>query len=238
MFQNFGNRPLPLFLSFGLLATLSACVGAPAPVIGPVTAVPETALGQGEFGTVQAEEYVLRADDIISVVVFREPDLTLENAPIGADGTLSLPLIGPVQAAGLNSRQFARQVEERLAGSYLTQPHVSVNVVEYRSHQVTVEGAVTKPGVFAFRPGTRLSGAIALAEGPKREANENQVAVFRRDREGMTVAKFDYAAMQKGTMIDPVIMPGDRVILGTDTLEQVWQDMLRAVPAIGLFTRL
>ena len=50
------------------------------------------------------------------------------------------------------------------------------------------------------------------------------------------VAKFDYRAVSQGTMIDPVLEPGDRVVVGTSGLSQFWQDLLRALPAFGLFT--
>mgnify|MGYP007056299579 FL=1 len=53
----------------------------------------------------------------------------------------------------------------------------------------------------------------------------------------MAVAKFDYAQVRAGTMIDPVLAPGDRVVVGTSGLSQLWQDFLKAVPAFALFTR-
>jgi len=52
----------------------------------------------------------------------------------------------------------------------------------------------------------------------------------------MTVAKFDYRAVQQGTMIDPVLQPGDRVVVGTSGLSQFWQDVLKTIPVFALFT--
>jgi polysaccharide export outer membrane protein len=112
---------------------------------------------------------------------------------------------------------------------------VSVNVAEYASHLVTVEGAVDTPGVYPFQPGARLSSAIALAKGPKRTAKVQQVAVFRESQEGIMVAKFDYQQMSQGTMLDPVLQPGDRVVMGTDGLSVFWEDLLKALPAFGVF---
>ncbi|MDY7098701.1 MAG: SLBB domain-containing protein [Pseudomonadota bacterium] len=112
---------------------------------------------------------------------------------------------------------------------------VSVNIREYASHRVTVEGAVAQPGVFEFAPGARLSSAIAMARGPERSARTEQVAVFRQSANGIQVAKFDYGQIKQGTMLDPVLEPGDRVVMGTDGLSVFWQDFLRTVPAIGVF---
>ena len=112
---------------------------------------------------------------------------------------------------------------------------VSVNIATYASHLVTVEGAVENPGVYSFQPGARLSSAIALAAGPTRTANTEQVAVFREGPDGIMVAKFDYQQMSQGTMLDPVLEPGDRVVMGTDGLSVFWQDFLRSVPVFGIF---
>jgi polysaccharide export outer membrane protein len=100
-----------------------------------------------------------------------------------------------------------------------------------------VEGAVTESGVFEFTPGTRLSGGIALAKGPTRVADVREVAIFREGPSGTLIAKFDYAQVRAGGMMDPVLQPGDRIVVGTDNLSQTWQDILRALPAFGIFSQ-
>ena len=102
-------------------------------------------------------------------------------------------------------------------------------------HLVTVEGAVDKPGVYSFQPGARLSTAVAMASGPKRTAKVSQVAVFRESPQGVMVAKFDYAQVSRGAMLDPVLEPGDRVVMGTDGLSVFWEDLLKALPVFGVF---
>ncbi len=49
------------------------------------------------------------------------------------------------------------------------------------------------------------------------------------------VAKFDYRQISQGTMMDPVLQPNDRVVVGTDGLSVFWQDLLKALPAFGIF---
>ncbi|WP_168176415.1 polysaccharide biosynthesis/export family protein [Novosphingobium sp. PC22D] len=176
--------------------------------------------------------------DVISITVFREPDLSVTNATVDADGMLVLPLIGSVHAAGSTPGELASLIEHKLANTYLRDPHVSVSISSIVSHKVTVEGAVTDPGIYDLLPGTKLSGAIAMAKGPSRVAKLNQIAVFRQSGDAMYVARFDYNAMEAGTMIDPVLQPGDRIVFGTSALSQGWQDFLRTVPLIGVFTRL
>lgn len=218
-----------------LSAALCACGATPPPAVGPVATTTIESLGQGGYKSAPEASYILRPTDVISVNVFREPDFSVEQLPISADGTVSLPLIGTVMAEGLTIDRLTRQVTQRLDDAGLKRPSVSINVLDHASHLVTVEGGVEKPGVYPFTPGARLSSAIALASGPNRVAKLQEVAVFRETDEGIMVAKFDYAAVSQGTMIDPVLKPGDRVVVGRSGLSQFWQDFLRALPAFGIF---
>lgn len=192
-------------------------------------------MGQEQFSFARSTVYLLQPSDKLSVNVFREPDFSLDNVQIGVEGNVSLPLLGSIQAAGMTAQQFEQDVTKRLAQSGLKSPMVNVNITKYASHLVTVEGAVREPGVYEFVPGARLSSAIAQAKGPERTARIDQVAVFRDGQDGIYVAKFDYGRMRQGTMLDPVLEPGDRVVMGTDGLSVFWQDVLRALPAFGIF---
>lgn len=214
---------------------LAGCASTPEPVIGASVSQPVAEFGQSDFSQAQANFYLLRPADTISVTVFREPDFTLEAVRIGVEGNISMPMLGSISAAGMSAKQFEQDVTRRLMAVGVRAPMVSVNIVEYASHLVTVEGAVETPGVYTFQPGARLSSAIAMARGPKATAKREQVAVFRETEQGVMVAKFDYRQMSQGVMLDPVLQPGDRVVMGTSGLAVFWQDLLKALPAFGVF---
>ena len=230
------HRVVANFVGLAAAASLAGCASTPDPVIGRAASQPVQELGQASYTAARSSTYALRPSDQISVVVFREPDLSLPSVRVGVEGNISLPMIGSIPAAGMSAKQLEQDVTRRLAAAGVRNPIVSVNVSEYASHVVTVEGAVESPGVYAFQPGARLSTAIALASGPKRVSKESQLAVFRETPQGVMVAKFDYAQIRQGTMLDPVLEPGDRVVMGTDGLSQFWEDLLRAIPAFGIFT--
>lgn len=231
------RRVAVAFLPIGLGLGVAACGAGPAAVPGVVQSTPTAALGQQDYDSSVKREYILRPADVISVSVFREEQLSLPEVTVGADGRIALPLIGTVEVAGLTPAQFAGQVERALGARYLHNPAVAINVVSYGSHLVTVEGAVKEAGVYEFVPGTRLSGGISLADGPERIAKLTEIAVFRDSPDGRSVARFDLQAVRAGTMIDPVLQPGDRIVVGTDSLNVFWQDFLKVVPLIGLFVR-
>lgn len=217
---------------------LAACGQTPAPVVGTMAAQPVESDNQGLFAGGAAADYRLLPTDTVSITVFREPDLSVAQVPVGADGNIAVPLVGAVHAQGMTTAELAASLENALGRGYLNRPKVAVNVLQYTSHRVTVEGAVKRSGVYPFAPGARLSSAIAFAEGPSEVAKLDQVVVFRPVAEGMTVAKFDYRAMQQGTSIDPVLEPGDRVVVGTSGLSQFWQQALKALPSFAIFTQL
>lgn len=222
-------------LSALALMSLGACASTPDPVIGTAVSTPRSDLGQAGFTAMRSTSYQMRPSDQISVNVFREPDFSLENVRIGVGGNVSLPLLGTIPAAGMTAAQFESDVARRLEAAGLRSPMVSVNVNEYASHLVTVEGAVGEPGVYAFQPGARLSAAVAMGGGLTRTAQSEQVAVFRESPDGIMVAKFDYAQISQGTMLDPVLEPNDRVVIGTSGMSVFWQDLLTALPAFGVF---
>jgi len=217
------------------VASLAGCASTPDPVIGRAASNPVAELGQAGYSDKASMGYALRPADQVSVVVFREPDLSLSAVRVGVEGNISLPMLGSIPAAGMSAKQLEQDVTRRLAAAGVKNPMVSVNIGEYASHLVTVEGAVESPGVYPFQPGARLSTAIALASGPKRVSKESQLAVFRETPEGIMVAKFDYAQIRQGTMLDPILQPGDRVVVGTDGLSQFWEDLLKTIPAFGIF---
>lgn len=214
---------------------LSGCASTPEPIIGAAVSQPRSDLGQASYSQMASSTYALRASDKISVNVFREPELSVENVRLGVDGAVSLPMLGSIPAAGMTAKQFEQDVSRRLLAAGLRTPMVSVNISEYASHLVTVEGAVEDPGVYAFQPGARLSTAIALADGPTDVAKREQVAVFRESPQGIMIAKFDYAQVSQGTMLDPILQPGDRVVMGTNGLSVFYQNLLQALPAFGVF---
>lgn len=130
---------------FGAASALGACASTPEPVIGAAVGTPRADLGQANYSNTRSTTYLLRPSDKISVNVFREPDFSLGDVRIGVEGNVSLPMLGSIPAAGMTAAQFEQDVTRRLAAAGLRTPMVSVNINEYASHLVTVEGAISYP---------------------------------------------------------------------------------------------
>jgi polysaccharide export outer membrane protein len=104
--------------------------------------------------------------DAVRVLVHQQPDLTTE-ARISERGTLAMPLVGEVKVAGLTQAEAAKAIGESLKkGEYLKNPQVSVAVTTVRSRQVSVLGAVARPGRYPLDDtSSQLSHVIAAAGG-------------------------------------------------------------------------
>lgn len=184
-----------------------------------------------------ADPGTLGPDDKISIIVAREPDLSSTSVMIDSNGTFSMPGVGRIKATGRTPEDLARQITASLASDYINQPQVAINIVERASRRVTVEGAVSQPGIYTYPVGATLIDAIALAHGPERVAKLDRVAIFRTQENTRTVAVFDFKLVRAGRMPNPRLMPGDHVEVGFSGLTQAWQDFLQAAPVFNAFTR-
>jgi polysaccharide export outer membrane protein len=108
----------------------------------------------------------LGANDLLQIVVPYCPELS-RSFRISSDGTLELPLLKKsIDAAGLQPVQLQKKIAaELITEQVLTDPTVSVSVLEYRSKPVSVVGAVNHPLTFQASEGTTLLDAITRAGG-------------------------------------------------------------------------
>lgn len=180
-------------------------------------------------------EYLIGPTDRLRLTVFQVPDLSFDEVRVDAAGNLELPLIGSVVAGGKSPLDLAREIESRLGERFLQNPRVSITVSEASSQKVTVDGAVTKPGVYLMRGRTTLLQAVAMAEGATRVADLDEVAVFRTQGDRRQIAVFDLAAIRSGSAPDPVLQGDDVVVVDTSRLSAIWRDTVAALPALSVF---
>ena len=121
--------------------------------------------------------------------MFKVPELS-RSVQVADSGTINLPLVGEVPAAGKTAQELERDLTKKLGAKYLQSPQVTVFVKEYNSQRVTIEGAVKKPGVYPIRGKTSLLQFIATAEGLSDDA-QSEVVVFRKATASACAGKFD-----------------------------------------------
>jgi len=183
------------------------------------------------------EVYHLQAGDVVSITVFREPDLSVLETPIDNMGNLFLPLIGQIRAAGRTQADLSAEIEQAYGQTYLREPRVAVIVNETMSNTVAVEGEVIQPGVYPLPPGATLLSALAQARSPSLSAKLDEVLVFRNVNGQRMGARFDVVAIRAGRAPDPQILGGDVIVVGFSRVRGGYQDFLRAAPILNVFTQ-
>ena len=160
-----------------------------------------------------ANTYRITPHDLLQIEVFQVEELSSEER-VNEEGFIAMPLIGAVMVGGLTPREAEDRIADILGKSYLQDPQINIFVKEYANLNVTVAGAVNKPGVFPLKGRTTLLQAIAMAEGVTRVANDNEVVIFRsQSGRGGQAYVVDLEKIQEGTLADPVLVADDRVIV-------------------------
>jgi polysaccharide export outer membrane protein len=168
-----------------LLLTLAACA--------PGRSLPPLPPADGA-------DYRLGPGDAVRIITFGEEALTGEFR-VGDSGSIALPLIGPVRAAGATPAELEGRVAAALRRSNLLRnPSVAVEVTAYRP--VYVLGEVNKPGQYPYQPGMTVVTAAAVAGGFTYRAVDAYVSVVRsQGGEAIEAKASRHASIQPGDVI-------------------------------------
>lgn len=156
--------------------------------------------------------YIIGADDMLSINVWKEPDLT-ETLPVRADGMISLPLLHDVKAAGLTPMQLGADITEKLK-KYLSEPHVNVTVTQMNSQRIYAMGEVQHPGSINLLPNMTVLQALASC-GFSQFANTKGIYVLRTENGQQKKISVPYKKLIKGQGMDQniTLKPGDTIVV-------------------------
>jgi polysaccharide export outer membrane protein len=142
------------------------------------------------------EDYVIGPDDVLSVTVFRQPELSREVV-VRHDGKISLPLANEIMAAGATPEQLRVRLTERL-GLFVERPQVTVAVQAINSRKVFVVGEVVRPGVVPLSESMTVLQAIAMAGGLNPFAKKDSLFIMRIVDGKSVRLPFNYTALLAG----------------------------------------
>ena len=109
-----------------------------------------------------SKAYRIAAGDRIGVTVFGQPDLSGE-ATVDQSGNIRLPMVGDVSAVNLTLAELEGSIAQALTPGYVRNPTVTARIAEYSP--IYVLGLVRTPGLYPYREGLSVLGAIARAGG-------------------------------------------------------------------------
>jgi len=167
----------------------------------------------------EPSEFFLGPEDVLKVTVWKSPDLSGE-VTIRPDGTITMPLIGDVPAAGLTANVLAKRIAERLT-EYISSPIVTVQVKEVNSYFIYVLGEVVKPGKYPLKSYANVMQGIALAGGFAPFASKNKIKVLRNvstGSEGHEEKRQIEIPVRYDDILKGTAVPGNFVLLSGDVI--------------------
>jgi len=170
--------------------------------------------GQGAQAAHSDSSYVIGANDVLAINVWKEPDIS-RSVPVRSDGKISLPLVGELTASGQTPLQLEQEITKRLQ-NYISEPEVTVIVSDSKSQKVNILGMVVRPGAYLLTSSTTVLDAIAMAGGFKDFAKQKSIYVLRQAPDGtQKKIPFNYKEVIKGQNAEQNIrlQAGDTLVI-------------------------
>jgi polysaccharide export outer membrane protein len=159
------------------------------------------------------DEYRLGPGDKLRIEVYKDAQLS-QSVQVRPDGKITLPLVGDIEATGRTPIEMRDTITKSLK-EYVTNPTVTVIVVEALASKVYVMGEVTHPGTMDLHGPTTILQALAMAGGFKEFANTKDVKVLRPngDRGAIQTIRFNYKDVLNGDAKPFYLRSGDTVVV-------------------------
>jgi polysaccharide export outer membrane protein len=157
------------------------------------------------------DEYRLGPGDKLRIEVYKDTQLS-QSVQVRPDGKITLPLIGDLDAVDRTPMQLRDTITTQLK-EYMTNPSVTVIVVEAMAATAYVMGEVNHPGAVTLQGGPlTVVQALAIAGGLKDFADVKNIRILRRASATMQAIPFNYKEAIRGAA--PVYLrPGDTVVV-------------------------
>lgn len=160
-----------------------------------------------------AEGYKLRPGDDIQISVWGE-DAMKQEVKVLPDGSITYPLAGKVQVAGLEAPEVEARIKEKLK-AFIPDPQVSVVITKIEGNRVFILGKVTKPGPVSMTGPMTVLEALSSAGGLDKFANQSGIKVIRTTPQGQKAIDVNYDKLIRGQSLESniVLMGGDTIVV-------------------------
>lgn len=157
--------------------------------------------------------YVIGAEDMLDISVWKELEVS-RTVPVRPDGKISLPLLNDVQAVGLTPMQLQKTITDGLR-QFISNPQVSVIVMQINSRRIYILGEVGRPGAFPMFPNMTVLQALSAAGGYTQFAKLSAIYVLRTENGQQKTYPFNYKVVIRGLSADQNILlkPGDTIVV-------------------------
>jgi polysaccharide export outer membrane protein len=171
-----------------------------------------------------AAEYRIGPKDLLEVTAMGVPEIDKFVVRVSEDGKITLPLLGEVDVNNLTRSEVERKLVASLGEKYLVNPQVTVFIKEYKSKQVSILGAVEKPGPYELLGRQTLLSIISQAGGMTRDAG-NEIIVIRQLPDGTSTSlhiSVDDLFFKGDAALNVLLEPGDIVTIPVDKVVVIY----------------
>ncbi len=163
-------------------------------------------------------EFQLGPGDTISIRVWRHDDLDMD-VTIAPDGSITYPLVGRIEVAGMTYPELVDVLTEAIS-DYYENPQVSVNVSDLQNQEVFVLGEVASPSVLQLNNQMSVLEALTRAGGINPSARTDNVLLIRGGLEQPELYTVDVRSIYTGGSTDQLVylQRGDILFVPTRTI--------------------
>lgn len=145
--------------------------------------------------------YTLDTGDVVRITVYGDETLS-DVYRVDDAGAIAFPLIGPIPARGVTTKEASTRIAAALANGFMRSPNVAIEISEYRPF--FIQGEVGLSGQYPYVYGMTVRAAISAAGGFSETADRDRAIVYRRQG----------GEMIKGTVeLDFPIYPSDTIVI-------------------------
>jgi len=180
-------------------------------IVALLAAPISTTFAEEQQKPIISDPYKLSPGDVLEVSVWKEADLQ-KQVIIAPDGTISLPLVETIKAAGKTVTELKQIIAEKL-NSYIADPAVNVSLIKNDGNIYFVIGKVNRPGPIVANRRIDVLQALSQAGGLTVFAKESSIFVQRRVGTDIKLFPFDYDDVLDGDNLEQniILEPGDTV---------------------------
>ena len=157
------------------------------------------------------DEYHVVAGDKLRIEVYKDLQLS-QSVQVRPDGKITMPLIGDIEATGRTPIELRDAIAKSLK-DYVTNPTVTVIVVEATVATAYVMGEVNHPGAVTLQAPLTIMQALAVAGGLKDFADAKNIRVLRKASSGVETIVFNYKDAMKSSRAPIYLRAGDTVVV-------------------------
>ena len=174
----------------------------------------------------QRESMLIGPGDALHIQVYDTPEME-QRARVTDAGEIPVSFVGEVKVSGMTPGEASRQIEQRLVSAgIMLHPQVTIRVDAYATQNASVMGQVMKPGSYEIDTRRKVVDLLAMAGGLT-DLADRHITIERHGDAGQKVDYFYSNAADAALVADPMVYPGDVVIVPKAAVVYVLGDVLK-----------